>query len=94
MKVHIPTPLRPYAGKSTTVEVRATTVGEALYALIAKHGELKRHLYNDDGKTYAYEKGGGSVTKLTWDDAAHHLTREGASGSSELDKATVVVIGR
>ena len=51
-------------------------------------------LYNDDGKTYAYEKGGGSVTKLTWDDAAHHLRREGASGSSELDKATVVVIGR
>ena len=50
MKVHIPTPLRPYAGKSASVEVRATTVGEALNALIAKHGELKRHLYTDDGK--------------------------------------------
>ena len=51
-------------------------------------------LYNDDGKTYAYENGGGSVTKLTWDDAAHRLSHEGASGSSELDKARVVVIGR
>ena len=50
-------------------------------------------LYNDDGKTYAYENGGGSVTKLTWDDAAHRLS-QGASGSSELDKARVVVIGR
>ena len=51
-------------------------------------------LFQDDGKTYGYEKGGGSVTKLTWDDAAHQLKHEGASGSSELDKARVVVIGR
>ena len=51
-------------------------------------------LFEDDGKTYAYEKGGGSITKLTWDDAAHQLRHEGASTSSELDKASVVVIGR
>ena len=25
-------------------------------------------LFQDDGKTYAYEKGGGKLTKLTWDD--------------------------
>jgi alpha-glucosidase/alpha-D-xyloside xylohydrolase len=51
-------------------------------------------LYEDDGKTYAYEKGGGSITKLTWDDAAHQLRHQGASASSTLDKATVVVMGR
>jgi alpha-glucosidase/alpha-D-xyloside xylohydrolase len=51
-------------------------------------------LFEDDGKTYAYENGGGSVTKLTWDDAAHQLKHEGTSASSELDKATVLVIGR
>ena len=51
-------------------------------------------LYNDDGKTYAYEADGGSVTKLIWDDSAHHLRHEGMPGSSELEKATVVVIGR
>lgn len=51
-------------------------------------------LFEDDGKTYAYEKGGGSVTKLTWDDGAHQLRHEGASASSELDKAPVVVVGR
>ena len=51
-------------------------------------------LYNDDGKTYAYEKSGGSTTTLTWDDAAHQLTHEGGAASSELDKATVVVIGK
>jgi alpha-D-xyloside xylohydrolase len=51
-------------------------------------------LFEDDGKTYAYEKGGGSVTKLTWDEAAHQLRHEGAPASSAMDKATVVVIGR
>jgi alpha-glucosidase/alpha-D-xyloside xylohydrolase len=51
-------------------------------------------LFDDDGKTYAYEKGGGSVTKLTWDDGAHQLRHEPASGSSELDKANTLVIGR
>lgn len=51
-------------------------------------------LFEDDGKTYAYEKGGGSTTKLTWDDAANQLTHDGKSASSELGKTTVVVIGR
>lgn len=51
-------------------------------------------LFEDDGKTYAHEEGGGSITKLTWNNAAHLPRREGTSASSELDKATVVVIGR
>jgi alpha-glucosidase/alpha-D-xyloside xylohydrolase len=51
-------------------------------------------LFEDDGKTYAYEKGGGSITTLTWNEAAHQLTHDGGAASSELDKATVVVIGK
>ena len=51
-------------------------------------------LYDDDGKTYAYEKGGGSITKLTWDDAAHQLRHEGAPRPGALDKSTVLVIGQ
>ena len=51
-------------------------------------------LFEDDGKTYAYEKGGGSETKLTWDDATHHLQHEGAAAYGELDEAKVLVIGR
>ncbi len=54
MKIHIPTPLRPYAGKKDTVEVRAKTVGEALAQLTAKHPELKSHLYAADGKLRAF----------------------------------------
>jgi alpha-D-xyloside xylohydrolase len=51
-------------------------------------------LFDDDGKTYAYEKGVSSITTLTWDDSAHQLTHDGGAASSELDKATVVVIGK
>jgi len=51
-------------------------------------------LFEDDGTTYAYEKGGGSTIKLTWDDAANRLTHEGKSAPSELGTTTVVVIGR
>lgn len=29
-KIHIPTPLRQYVGKQSTVEVKGATVGEAL----------------------------------------------------------------
>ncbi len=36
-KIHIPTPLRQYVGKQSTVEVKAATVGEAMNALVAKH---------------------------------------------------------
>jgi len=51
-------------------------------------------LFEDDGNSYAYEKGGGSVTKLNWDDGAHQLRHETTSAPSELDKATVLVIGK
>ncbi len=49
-RVLIPTPLRPYTGQQDAVEVDGATVGDALASLTSKHGELKRHLYGDDGK--------------------------------------------
>jgi alpha-glucosidase/alpha-D-xyloside xylohydrolase len=51
-------------------------------------------LFSDDGTTYGYEKGGGMITTLHWDDAAHKLTDEGASAWSGPDVAVVKVVGR
>ena len=51
-------------------------------------------LFQDDGTTYAYEKTGGSVTKLTWEDAAHQLKHEGASAWTGPDRSVVTVVGR
>ncbi len=53
-KIHIPTPLRQYAGKQSAVEVRAGTVGQALNGLVSQHPDLRRHLYTDEGKLRAF----------------------------------------
>ncbi len=53
-QIQIPSPLRQYAGKQASVNVPAKTVGEALVSLVSQHPELKRHLYNDDGKLRAF----------------------------------------
>lgn len=50
-------------------------------------------LFQDDGHTYAYEKRGGSVTTLTWDDAAKRFRHEGAPAWSESDDSVVMVVG-
>ena len=54
VKVIIPTPLRPYAGKQASVEVQASTVGQALSALTTQFGDLKRHLFADDGRLRSF----------------------------------------
>jgi molybdopterin converting factor small subunit len=54
IKVIIPTPLRAYAGKQESVEVQAGTVAEALSGLTSKFGDLKKHLYNDEGKLRSF----------------------------------------
>jgi alpha-D-xyloside xylohydrolase len=51
-------------------------------------------LFSDDGITYAYEKGAGSITKLHWDDATQKLTHEGAGAWSQPDSAIVSVVGQ
>jgi len=53
-KIHIPTPLRQYAGRQSAVEVTAGTVGEALNGLVSQHPDLRRHLYTDEGKLRAF----------------------------------------
>jgi len=54
VKVLIPTPLRQYADKHDSVEVEAKTVAEALEGLTARYGDLRRHLYNDEGKIRSF----------------------------------------
>ena len=53
-KIHIPTPLRQYAGKQPAVEVKGSTVGEALTGLVSQHPDLRRHLYTDEGKLRSF----------------------------------------
>ncbi len=53
-KILIPTPLRQFVDKKDTVEVTGSTVGEALNALTAAHPDLKKQIYNDEGKMRSF----------------------------------------
>ena len=46
--IRIPTPLRPYAGGSSSVPVAGETVGTALDDLTKQHPTLRQHLFEDD----------------------------------------------
>jgi MoaD family protein len=54
VKVIIPTPLRAYANKQESVELQASTVGEALRSLTTRYQELKKHLFADDGRLRSF----------------------------------------
>src|SRR5215510_779139 len=45
--ITIPTPLRQFAGGQSEINVEANTVAQALDQLTSTHGELRRHLFND-----------------------------------------------
>ena len=53
-QIRIPSPLRQYTEKQSTVSVPAKTVGDALTGLVTQHPDLRRHLYNDEGKLRAF----------------------------------------
>ena len=54
VRVIIPTPLRAYANKRESTEVSAKTVGEALGQLTMQFGELRKHLFTEDGKLRSF----------------------------------------
>jgi alpha-D-xyloside xylohydrolase len=51
-------------------------------------------LYQDDGITYAYEKGESHITRLHWNDAAQKLSHEGAEAWTKPDSELLEVIGQ
>ena len=53
-RILLPTPLRPYADGTATVDVEAATVGDALAAIVALHPGLRKHLYDDAGKVRSF----------------------------------------
>ena len=54
MNIFIPTPLRPFAGGNNTVEITAATISEALDGLTQAHPELRKHLFNNEGKVRSF----------------------------------------
>jgi adenylyltransferase/sulfurtransferase len=83
MKIFIPTPLRQYAGRKDAVEVPARTVGEALAKLVDAHPDLRRQLYDDDGKLRRF------VNVYLNDEDVRYLERD-ATAVKEGDTLSIV----
>ena len=54
VKIHIPTPLRPYTDKLDVVELDGATVSELLANLTTRFAGLKQHLFNEEGKLRSF----------------------------------------
>ena len=54
VKVVIPTPLRQYTERKDSVVADGRTVEEVLTNLTAQYGDLRRHLYSEDGKLRSF----------------------------------------
>ena len=53
-KILIPTPLRQYVDKRDSVELPGGTVGDVLGALTSQYSDLRRQLYNDEGRLRSF----------------------------------------
>jgi molybdopterin/thiamine biosynthesis adenylyltransferase/rhodanese-related sulfurtransferase/molybdopterin converting factor small subunit len=53
-KVLIPTPLRQFTGRQDAVTMAGATVGEVLNALTAHYPDLRKQIFNDEGKVRSF----------------------------------------
>jgi len=84
MEIHIPTPLRQYAGKQASVQVEGATVSDALAALTAAYPDLKKHLFTEDGKLRSF------VNLYLNDDDIRYLPEKEATKVGENDSLTII----
>jgi molybdopterin converting factor small subunit len=83
VKVIIPTPLRQYTGKSDSVVIEGKTVEEILGNLTSRYGELRKQLYNEDGKLRSF------VNIYRNDEDIRYLERE-KTAVAETDVLSIV----
>jgi len=73
--------------------VQSTSEAQAIVSVQVYPGaDADFTLFSDDGVTYSYEKGGGSITQLHWDEATHQLKHGGPAAWSEPDTKVVAIV--
>jgi adenylyltransferase/sulfurtransferase len=82
-KILIPTPLRQYVDKRDSVELPGGTVGDVLGALTSQYSDLKRQLYNDEGRLRSF------VNVYLNDEDIRYLSKE-ATPVSDGDTISIV----
>jgi alpha-D-xyloside xylohydrolase len=75
--------------------IESTSQPQAISRLLIYPGtDANFTLYDDDGKTYAYEKGISKISDLHWDNITRKMTYSGAPLWSAANPETIQVIGR
>ena len=82
-KILIPTPLRQFTGGADTVVAIGANVGELMGALLAAHPDLKKNLYNDEGKLRSF------VNIYVNDEDIRYLAKE-ASAVADGDTVSII----
>jgi molybdopterin converting factor small subunit len=82
-KILIPTPLRQYAEKNNSVDVSGATVGEALASLTTQFPDLRKNLFNDEGKLRSF------VNVYVNDEDIRYLQKD-ATAVSDGDTISIV----
>jgi len=82
-RILIPTPLRQFVEKNDTVEMGGATVGEVLTALTTRYPDLKKNLYNDEGKLRSF-------VNVYLNDEDIRYTGKEATAVSETDTLSIV----
>ncbi|HEY3203277.1 MAG TPA: molybdopterin-synthase adenylyltransferase MoeB [Thermoanaerobaculia bacterium] len=82
-KIHLPTPLRPYAEGAASVDVAGSTVAEALDGLVSRYGGLRKHLYDDTGRLRSF------INVYRNDEDVRYLQRE-ETAVSDADALSII----
>mgnify|MGYP000980427674 CR=1 FL=1 len=53
-KISIPTALRRFAGEQAVIDVKGSTIGEILKDMTAQHPDLKKHLFDAEGRLRSF----------------------------------------
>jgi sulfur-carrier protein len=84
MTIYIPTPLRPFAAGKDALEVNAGTVQGALDELTQAFPDLRKHLFNGEGKLRAF------VNVYLNDEDVRYLPEKEATTVSPKDTLSIV----
>src|SRR6516225_3122259 len=82
-KILIPTPLRQFTGKQDAVSAPGATVGEVLTALTAQYPDLRKQIFNDEGKVRSF------VNVYLNDEDIRYLSKD-ATPAKDADTVSLV----
>jgi sulfur-carrier protein adenylyltransferase/sulfurtransferase len=82
-KILIPTPLRQFTGKQDAVTVGGATIGEVLAGLTAQYPDLRKQIFNDEGKLRSF------INVYVNDEDIRYLSKD-ATPTADTDTISLV----